>query len=92
MDYNFLGIFLLVINLFGFLTVGLDKAKAKRDRWRIPEKHFFIVSVLGGAVGVYLGMKLFRHKTKHKKFVYGIPILIVLNLVSIYYLTQIFSQ
>jgi uncharacterized membrane protein YsdA (DUF1294 family) len=89
MNYNFLGIFLLVINLFGFLIVGLDKFKAKRGRWRTPEKHFFIVSLIGGAFGVYLGMRLFRHKTKHKKFIYGIPVLIVLNMVGIYYILQI---
>lgn len=86
MEYSMYWLALMVYNAIGFLMVGMDKWKAKRGRWRIPEKHFFIFSFFGGAVGVYLGMQVFRHKTQHKKFIYGIPLMIVLNAVLLYFL------
>ncbi len=79
-------IYILVINALSFLTVGVDKLKAKRRKWRIPESRFFIFGLLGGASGVYLGMQLFRHKTQHRKFTIGIPVLIILNVICLYYL------
>ena len=89
MDYlSFLTGYFLVINLFSFLMFGYDKFKAKRNGWRIPERRFLYLGMLGGAAGVYVGMRVFRHKTRHTSFVYGIPILMALNLVLFYYLLR----
>jgi uncharacterized membrane protein YsdA (DUF1294 family) len=65
--------------------MGIDKKKAKRQRWRISEKTLFIVAFIGGAIGVKVGMELFRHKTHHKQFVYGIPAIIILQLAAVIY-------
>ena len=72
-------IYLAVINLIGFLIMGADKAKAKKKAWRIPEKAFFIVSLLGGGLGSWIGMYTFRHKTKHWYFVIGIPAIFIIE-------------
>jgi len=66
-------IYLLVINIIGFLIMGIDKAKAKANAWRIPEKTLFGIALVGGSLGVWIGMNSFRHKTKHWYFKYGIP-------------------
>ncbi|MCT4618499.1 MAG: DUF1294 domain-containing protein [Marinisporobacter sp.] len=79
-------LYLLLINLYGFIITGVDKYKAKKERWRIRERTFFIAGVLGGAAGVMMGMTMFRHKTQHKTFYIGIPIIYVLNTLSILYL------
>ncbi len=65
--------------------MGYDKYKAKKNKWRIPEKRLYLIALIGGGVGIYIGMKKFRHKTKHFWFNYGIPFLIVCNII-IYYL------
>lgn len=72
-------IFWLSINIFGFALTAYDKAKAKLKAWRVPEKWFFILAFLGGAWGIWAGMFVFRHKTKHTSFIIGIPLLGVLN-------------
>lgn len=78
-------IYVIVINLIGFLIMGIDKAKAKRNAWRIPEKTFFILTLLGGGLGSWVGMYTFRHKTKHWYFVVGIPAIFLLELVAVVY-------
>jgi uncharacterized membrane protein YsdA (DUF1294 family) len=77
---QYLAIYLAAINLTGLFIMGIDKRKAKRQSWRISEKTLFIVALVGGAIGMKIGMELFRHKTHHKQFVYGIPAIIVLQL------------
>ena len=78
-------IYIAVINFIGFFIMGADKAKAKKGAWRIPEKMFFIVSLLGGGLGSWIGMYTFRHKTKHWYFVIGIPAIFIVELaVGIY--------
>ncbi len=79
-------IYLAVINLIGFFAMFLDKQKAKRDKWRIPEKTLFLIAVLGGSAGTTLGMYLFRHKTKHWYFKLGMPGILIIQLILIYYL------
>jgi uncharacterized membrane protein YsdA (DUF1294 family) len=76
MEY-FIWIYLGIINFIGFLIMGIDKWKAKRKAWRIPEKTFFMVSLLGGGLGCWGGMYTFRHKTKHLKFTLGVPAILV---------------
>ncbi|WP_233881020.1 DUF1294 domain-containing protein [Virgibacillus halodenitrificans] len=74
------------VNVFTYILMGLDKQKAIKKKYRIPERTFWLLSLLGGALGVLLGMKSFRHKTKHKSFQYGIPILLVANIISVIYI------
>ena len=60
-----------------FTVYGIDKSKARRGAWRIPEKRLFLLPLLGGSVGALLGMKVFRHKTKHWYFVWGVPAILL---------------
>lgn len=76
-------VYLLVINLFGFSLMGMDKSRAKKHRWRIPERALFIVSLLGGSIGSWAGMYAFRHKTKHWYFVVGMPAILVIQIVAL---------
>ena len=74
-------IYLVVINVLTFLTFGIDKWKAKKAKWRIREAALLVLAVLGGSVGAWLGMKVWHHKTLHKKFKYGVPLILVVQLV-----------
>ncbi len=76
-------IYLLVINLFGFFIMWLDKHKAKKGAWRISEKTLFIVTALGGGIGTTAGMYTFRHKTQKLNFVIGFPFITVLEIIGI---------
>ncbi|MEG1585418.1 MAG: DUF1294 domain-containing protein [Bacteroidales bacterium] len=69
-------IYFLFINLFSFILFGIDKRRARKNEWRIPEKHLFLCALAGGTPGAWAGMKVFRHKTKHFKFSTGIPVLL----------------
>lgn len=80
-------IYLVVMNSIGFASMGIDKSKAKRGAWRIPEKTLFLIAVLGGSVGSILGMKQFRHKTKHKSFTIGMPAILLVQVLVILYFT-----
>ena len=73
-------IYLFVINVATFFTYGIDKWKAKKSKWRIREAALIGLAVLGGSIGAWLGMKTWRHKTMHKKFKYGIPLILVAQL------------
>ena len=76
-------LYLLIINLFGFFIMWLDKRKAKKGSWRIPEKTLFIVTALGGGIGTIIGMYTFRHKTQKLNFVIGFPFITILEIVGI---------
>lgn len=78
--------YLVIINVATFLTYGLDKWKAKRSKWRIREAALLMLAVLGGSIGAWLGMKVLHHKTQHKKFKYGIPAIIIVQAIIIWYL------
>ena len=80
-------IYLLTINLLAISIMGIDKQKAKAHAWRIPEKTLFLVSLLGGSLGTWCGMYLFRHKTKHWYFVIGMPLFFFLQISALIYLT-----
>lgn len=75
-------IYLILMNLIGLFLMGLDKSKAKRHAWRIPERTLFLASLLGGSIGTWAGMYLFRHKTKHWYFVMGMPAILVVQIVA----------
>lgn len=76
------------INLLGFLVMGIDKYKAKKKTFRIPEAILFTVALFGGSIGTTLGMFLFRHKTRHWYFLYGMPLILAVQLAVIYFLSQ----
>lgn len=81
-------IYIIAVNFIGLFLMGLDKYKAKKRLWRIPESTLFIVAIIGGSLGSIIGMHLFRHKTRHWYFVYGLPVILVLQLIiicAIYY-------
>ena len=68
--------YLIAVNVLAFSLMGIDTSKARRGAWRIPEKALFLSAVIGGSVGALLGMFAFRHKTKHLRFVLGLPCLL----------------
>lgn len=78
-------IYFLVINVIGFLAMGIDKLKAKKDWWRIPEGTLLMIAILGGGVGSILGMYTFRHKTKKMKFTIGMPTILISEIALIIY-------
>lgn len=78
-------IYLGIMNLFGLLIMFVDKQKAKKHAWRIPEKTLFGVSLVGGSIGTLVGMYLFHHKTKHWYFVVGMPMLLVIQTAAVVY-------
>ena len=73
--------YLILVNIIGFALMGIDKARAKKQAWRIPEKTLFTVSVIGGSIGSWAGMYLFHHKTKHWYFVVGIPLILFVQVI-----------
>ncbi len=82
---KYLLIYLCIINLIGFLAMFLDKQKAKRGKWRIPEKTLFLLAIIGGSLGTTLGMNIFRHKTKHWYFKFGMPFILIVQIVLVIY-------
>lgn len=78
-------IYFIVINIIGFFIMWLDKRKAIKGSWRIPEKTLFIITALGGGIGTIAGMYTFRHKTQKIQFVIGFPFITILEIVTIVY-------
>ena len=78
-------IYLIGINVVTFFIYGIDKWKARRGKWRIPEDTLIWLAIAGGSIGALLGMHLFRHKTQHKKFTLGIPAIILVQAVIVYF-------
>ena len=78
--------YLIFINILAFLLMGLDKQKARRRKWRIPERTLFLSALLGGSLGAIFGMQLFRHKTKHAAFVIGMPCILAAQIAVLCYL------
>ena len=87
---KYLVIYLIVMNIIGFFIMAVDKHKAKKHAWRIPEKMLFLASLLGGSIGTWAGMYVFRHKTKHWYFVIGMPLILVLHVVLVLHFTKVF--
>ena len=80
--------FIAILNVITFLIYAIDKWKAKKNRWRIPESILLLLAVLGGSIGALMGMKIWHHKTMHKKFKYGIPLILVLQIGALFYFLQ----
>ncbi|MBE6958672.1 MAG: DUF1294 domain-containing protein [Ruminococcaceae bacterium] len=79
MDYLYT--YFVIINAVGFLFMLIDKQKAKKKKWRIPERTLMAFAAAGGSLGVLMGMFFFRHKTKHPKFVIGVPLLMMMHII-----------
>ena len=87
---NIILYYLLAVNIATFFLYGIDKYKAKKGRWRISEATLLMMAVIGGSIGAWAGMRLWHHKTMHKKFKYGIPIIIILQVtIAVYLQTNI---
>lgn len=84
-----LGIYFLVVNVITFLLYGIDKRRARRNKWRVPEKTLIMVAVLGGSLGALSGMKVFRHKTKKRKFSIGVPVIFLIQIIVGLYFSQL---
>lgn len=78
-----LSVYFIALNLIGFALMGIDKYKAKKRAFRIPEATLFIVAVIGGSIGSLIGMYAFRHKTRHWYFVYGMPFILIVQIILI---------
>lgn len=76
-------IYLIVMNLLGFLIMWIDKKKAQHSKWRIKENTLFIIAALGGSIGTIIGMYTFRHKTQKTKFILGFPAIIVIQILAV---------
>lgn len=74
------------MNIVGLMVMWLDKRKAVRHKWRIPEKTLFLISIAGGSIGTWSGMYIFRHKTKHWYFVIGMPLILILQIAAFVYI------
>ena len=81
-------IYLAVINVFTFFMYGIDKWKAKKSMWRIRETALLGLAVLGGSIGALLGMQVWHHKTMHKKFKYGLPLILLAQIAIIYFINK----
>lgn len=81
MKYQIILTYLIVVNVVAFLAFGVDKWKSKRDKWRIPEAQLIGLAVIGGSIGAWAGMKIWHHKTMHKKFKYGLPAILIIQII-----------
>ncbi len=82
---SYIAVYLAVINLAGFVSMALDKKKARRNKWRIPEATLFLFAIFGGSAGCLLGMRVFHHKTQKPKFYIGIPIILGVQVTLLLY-------
>lgn len=85
MNLKYILIYLLCINVIGFLAMGIDKLKAQKGWWRIPEATLMTMCLLGGGIGTIAGMYIFRHKTKKMKFTIGMPTILIAEIVAVIY-------
>lgn len=76
-------IYLVVINCISFITMGVDKHKARKRTWRIPESTLFVLALIGGSIGSIMGMHLFHHKTRHWYFLYGMPAILIVQILLV---------
>lgn len=81
-------IYLLIVNALGFLLMLVDKRKAQKNLWRIPEATLFLIAAIGGSIGSIAGMYKFRHKTKHWQFVIGMPAILIAQIAAAFLLVR----
>ena len=78
--------YLAIVNITTFVVYGIDKLKAKKGKWRIPESTLLLLAIIGGSIGAWFGIKVWHHKTLHKKFKYGIPLIVIIQIVIAIYI------
>ena len=78
--------YFVIINLIGFVIMFIDKSRAIHKEWRISEKSLLLISLIGGSVGMFAGMHIFRHKTKHLKFTIGVPFIFIIQILTAVYI------
>ena len=83
---NIIFYYIVAVNIATFLLYGIDKYKAKKGKWRVSEATLLMMAVIGGSIGAWAGMRLWHHKTMHKKFKYGIPVIIMMQIALVTYL------
>ncbi|MGM9687509.1 MAG: DUF1294 domain-containing protein [Alloprevotella sp.] len=83
--------YLLAVNIVAFVLYGIDKYKAKKGKWRLSEATLLTMAVIGGSIGAWAGMRLWHHKTMHKKFKFGIPAIIILQVALMVYIHRIYG-
>ena len=81
--FNMNALYLTAVNLAGFAVMGIDKQKAIRHLWRIRESTLFLIALIGGSLGSIIGMRVFHHKTRHWYFVYGMPAILILQVILV---------
>lgn len=82
-------IYVIMVNIAGFAMMGIDKHKARRNAWRIPEARLFFIALIGGSIGSIAGMYTFRHKTRHWYFVWGMPAILTVQVLAVLYLLTV---
>ena len=80
--------YVAIINTLAFIVYGIDKLKAKKGKWRIPESTLLLLAIIGGSIGAWFGIKVWHHKTLHKKFKYGIPLIVIIQIVIAIYILR----
>ena len=85
-------LYLLLINVVTFFVYGIDKYKAKHAKWRIPEATLLLLAAIGGSIGAWCGMKVWHHKTMHKKFKYGVPAIFILQVAIVVWIVSKMAQ
>ena len=83
---SYIAVYLIIMNLAGFVFMAIDKRKARRNKWRIPEAILFLFAIFGGSAGCLLGMHVFHHKTQKPRFYIGIPVILTIQLLAVAYL------
>ena len=87
--FTILLVYLLSLNLIGFVIMGIDKWRARKQAFRVPEATLFLIALIGGSIGSILGMYAFRHKTRHLSFVIGMPLILILQLAVLFFLLRL---
>lgn len=86
---TYISLYLAIINIIAYIVYGIDKLKSKKGKWRIPESTLLLLAIIGGSIGAWCGVKFWHHKTMHKKFKYGIPLIIAIQIgVCLYLITK----
>ena len=82
-SFDIIILYVVAVNVVSFLMMGIDKRKAVKRAFRIPESTLFVLAIIGGSIGSIIGMHLFRHKTRHWYFLYGMPVILALQVILI---------
>ena len=80
---SYIVLYLAIVNLAGLIVMGIDKLRAKKRAWRIPESTLFVIALIGGSLGTTIGMHLFHHKTRHWYFLFGMPAILVIQIAAV---------